>query len=101
MAMTGLPAYSGPRIPCPKCGVSGVLTEWHRAGGCLAPGKMSGREPPCNNRDDLAAIGGKGEHLCRLCVNCGYGWVEACAPSRGAGPLRAVPDTEETGECPG
>jgi len=77
--MADLPAYSGPGGQCPKCGAGGVQTEWHGSGGVLAPRKMGRREPPCKYEPDLAVFGGEGEHLCRLCLNCGYGWVEACA----------------------
>ena len=85
-----LPAYSGPGGACPKCRVGGVLTEWHRAGGVLGPRQMAQRESPCKLRTDLQAFGGKGEHLCRLCRNCNYGWVEACADATAADPPTAT-----------
>jgi ribosomal protein S27AE len=95
--MADLPAYTGPGGYCPKCGAGGVLTEHHWAGGALGPKKMSRREPPCKDSDDLAAFGGEGEHLCRLCANCGYGWVEACTdnPSSEIGQLRSVSERAE------
>jgi hypothetical protein len=62
------------------------MTEWHWAGP-LAPRDMAGRRPPCAGRGELAVLGGEGEHLCRVCLNCGYGWPEACA-GRGAVPRR-------------
>jgi hypothetical protein len=57
---------------------------------------MAGRRSPCKDVDALAGL--DGEHLCRLCRNCGYGWVEACADRRSgeAGRLRAVPGEEGT-----
>ena len=99
--MTDLPAYTGPGGYCPKCGGGGVLTEWHHVGGALAPSKMAHRKPPCRHHSDLAKFGGEGEHLCRLCTNCGYGWVEGCAASDDATRLRIVPDGEGTDQCPG
>lgn len=97
-AMTDLPAYTGPEGKCPKCGEYGGRTEWHWAGGVLAPEKMARREPPCKDIEDLASFGGEGEHLCRLCPNCGYGWVEACAGNHGGKTrqLRPVPGEERT-----
>jgi hypothetical protein len=96
--MADLPAYSGPGAGCPKCGAGGIQTEWHHAGGALAPQKMARREPPCKHRPDLAEFGGQGEHLCRICLNCGYGWAEACADNHGgqARQLRSVPGDERT-----
>jgi len=99
--MSDLPAYTGPGGSCPKCEAGGVLTEWHKAGGMLAQKKVAGREAPCRHCRDLAGFGGEGEHLCRLCANCGYGWVEACAASDGAARLRIVADGEGTDQCPG
>jgi len=84
--MTDLPAYTGPGGYCPKCGAAGVLTEWHHIGGVLGPAKMARREPPCKSYPGLAEFGGEGQHLCRLCPNCGYGWVEACADSAAPDP---------------
>jgi hypothetical protein len=77
--MTGLPAYTGPDGTCPRCGVAGAMTEWHRAA-LLASPDMAGRMPPCAEHAELelAALGGAGGHLCRVCLNCGYGWAEAC-----------------------
>ena len=95
MTAAGLPACSGPRIKCPKCGMTGVLTEWHWAGSVRAPKQMAGREPPCKNIRELGEIRA-GEHLCRLCRNCGYGWPEALATSRDGGPLTPAPDEEAT-----
>jgi hypothetical protein len=92
MAMADLPAYSGILASCPKCGRPGADTEYHRAGGIFAPRKTAGREPPCQNLPALEALGGEGEHLCRMCPNCGYGWAEACVagPGDGTGRVRAV-----------
>jgi hypothetical protein len=63
------------------------MTELHWAAP-PAPRDMAGRTPPCAAHQELAVLGGKGEHLCRVCMNCGHGWTEACA-SHGAAPLRA------------
>jgi ssDNA-binding Zn-finger/Zn-ribbon topoisomerase 1 len=91
--MADLPAYSGTGAKCPKCGRPGVTTEWHRAGGVLAPKKEAGPEPPCKSIRALETLRGEGEHLCRLCPNCGYGWAEACMDNRVGDPgrLRPVP----------
>jgi hypothetical protein len=92
--MADLPPYSGPDGPCPRCGVPGAMTEWHWAG-LLASADMAGRRPPCAERADLAVLDGAGEHLCRVCLNCGHGWPEACvgraaAPRRGRLPSPAA-----------
>jgi hypothetical protein len=73
-----LPAYSGPAGACPKCGQPDALTAWHWAGGGLAPQELGGRAPACGELGDLVGPGVQGEHLCRLCGTCGYGWAEAC-----------------------
>jgi hypothetical protein len=71
--MTDLPAYSGPGGRCPKCGVDGIQTEWHNSSKWV-----SGRQkvPCCAPCHDLGRD--EGEHLCRGCGDCGYGWAEAC-----------------------
>jgi hypothetical protein len=88
-ATAALPAYSGPDGPCPRCGLPGAMTEWHWAGP-LAPQDMAGCRPPCAGHAELAVLGGEGEHLCRLCLNCGYGWTEACAGQGTAAPPPAI-----------
>ena len=96
--MTDLPAYTGLRALCPKCGCSDVLTEWHSAGGVLAHDKkMARREPPCKAYPDLAKFDGSGEHLCRVCAHCRYGWVEACKD----GDDGTAGEQEEGPLCPG
>lgn len=75
-ATAGLPAYSGPDGPCPLCGFPGAMTEWHWA---VPPApKQAALRTPCAGHPRLAARDGKGEHLCRVCMKCGYGWTEAC-----------------------
>lgn len=76
-AMAGLPPYSGPDAPCPRCGRPGAMTEWHWAGPLARQG-TAGRQPPCAGRAELVGLRGEGEHLCRACLYCGYGWPEAC-----------------------
>ena len=76
-ATAGLPAYTGPDGHCPRCGIPGAMTEWHWAVPAEPQG-MAGRRPPCAGRTQLAVRDGHGEHLCRVCLNCGYGWTEAC-----------------------
>lgn len=77
-----LPAYSGAMVACPKCGMTGVETHYH--GGLPYPGE--------NPRGDKWACWihkPRTEHLCRLCGNCGYDWIEATADSTSTG-LRAA-----------
>lgn len=91
-----LPAYSGPAGPCPSCGLPGPMTEWHRAGP-LGPADMAGRRPPCADRPDLALPDGQGEHLCRTCLNCGYGWAETCADPPAPRPAPSAQSTAWAG----
>jgi hypothetical protein len=72
------------------------MTEWHWAGP-FAPKDMAGRTPPCGAHRELAVLGGAGEHLCRVCLNCGYGWTEACV-SHGAVPRR-VPEPSSAADA--
>jgi hypothetical protein len=60
-----LPAYSGQIALCPKCDASIITTIYHTTNiGCF------------HWRD-----GADGEHLGRICRNCGYKWPKACADS--------------------
>lgn len=88
--ITELPAYSGPGGQCPKCGADCVKTEYHWAGGVWAPKKTFDRESPCKGIQTLSEIGGGSEHLCRVCLNCGHGWPEACIDAS---------DKESSGQC--
>lgn len=75
----GLLPFSGRNASCRKCGAS-VGAKWH--GGGRNPGF------PCHLLS-LAA----GEHMCRRCPHCGYGWMEAtqdAGASTGPRSLRAV-----------
>jgi hypothetical protein len=76
--MTDLPAYSGPLAVCPKCRTPGASMKWHSLGGAFAPRKRGEitSSYPCRRIRDLDG------HLCRVCRNCGYGWVEASADSQ-------------------
>lgn len=83
--MDELPAYSGPLATCPKCKAgTNVLTIYHRSW------------DPCEYRPS-------GEHLCRVCKNCSYGWVEACADggTDQRPDLTLVQDIDEPGVGPG
>jgi hypothetical protein len=42
-------------------------------------------ELPCKHVSGLDAPLGKGGHLCRICPDCGYGWVERCKDTDIAG----------------
>jgi hypothetical protein len=66
-------------VPC------AASTQWHWAAVAFAP-----REQPAPACGELGLLGVTidGEHLCRQCGNCGYGWAEACTP-HGAGPRPA------------
>ncbi len=72
-----LPPFSG-QSGCPKCVSGTVAVVYHAApaGGfpCQAP-----------------ALPMAGEHLCRVCQRCGYGWCEATADTRARRPPRAAP----------
>ena len=95
--MTDLPAYTGPGGDCPKCGAGGVLTEWHYTGKVTFPGD---KPYPCGSRSDLNGGRGQSQHLCRICANCGFGWVEACIGNGNAARLRLVPGGEGADQCP-
>jgi hypothetical protein len=88
-ATAGLPAYTGPDRPCPGCGMPVVLTEYHPAA-VLWPHEMAGHRPPCADLTHLARPAGRGQHLCRLCLNCGCGWPESCVGRNAALPSPAV-----------
>jgi hypothetical protein len=92
----GLAPYSGPGGRCPKCQVPcAASTEWYWAAVALAPREQPrGRAPACGELG-LLGMPVEGEHLCRLCGNCGYGWAEAClAPARTPrGVTVPAPDT--------
>jgi hypothetical protein len=94
-ATTGLPAYTGPDGHCPQCGIPGAMTEWHWAVP-PEPRGMAGRRPPCAGHAGLAVWDGQGQHLCRVCLNCGYGWAEACT-RRTAPPGTPVPPAAGVG----
>lgn len=64
-----LPMY-GSIMMCPKCRGDRVKTEYH------PHGVLSG---PCGNRFGWPNVQNLGEHLCRTCANCSYGWPEAVA----------------------
>lgn len=70
----GLRAFSEePR--CPKCDSSAVQTVWH-------PVVVMMAQPitPCERWVQEALLTGPvGEHLCRTCHTCHYGWPEQTA----------------------
>lgn len=68
----GLPAYSGLKSLCVKCG-------WEYSADTLY---VAEEYPPPSTRPLCERIP---EHLRRTCQNCGYAWVEACKePLQGA-----------------
>lgn len=64
-----LPMY-GSIMMCPKCRHDRVRTTYH-AHGILSE--------PCGTRFGWPDVQNLGEHLCRQCTNCSYGWPEAVA----------------------
>jgi hypothetical protein len=65
-----LPPFSGTWVHCPKCKLTVVETTWHCVGG--------ERGFPCADTE-------VGEHMCRTCECCKYGWLEATADAGGTG----------------
>lgn len=66
----------GSILACPKCGsdketddgkIKGLRTYYHEQGVLHAP---------CGNRFGWPDVQNLGEHLCRVCDRCGYGWPE-------------------------
>jgi hypothetical protein len=67
----------GSILACPKCGsdqrtedgkVKGIRTVYHQHGVLHAP---------CGDRFGWPDVQNLGEHLCRICERCKYGWPEA------------------------
>lgn len=76
MTTSPLPPFSGRNTSCPKCGMS-VDVAWHLLG--LQKGFPCWNDPPdCD------------EHMCRVCPECGYGWMEAPADANAAEVSRAL-----------
>jgi hypothetical protein len=73
---------------CPKCGGNSVSVLYH---------SYHAEGFACKSTS-LRVLG---EHLCRVCKQCGFGWCEAPIDIKPASPgLRAVNDTPETGDRP-
>lgn len=76
---------------CPKCQVPcASVTEWHWAAVAFPSREQQrGQAPACG---DLGLLGIQvdGDHLCRLCTNCGHGWAEACPAPPSVPPRAAV-----------
>jgi ribosomal protein L37E len=67
----GLRAFSQESV-CSKCGLTSFKVTWH-------PMPIIGNNPsfPCENWINMGLLTGPvGEHLCRVCTCCGYGWPE-------------------------
>jgi hypothetical protein len=64
-----LPPFSDSSAECPKCRYPIVKITWHSRGGALGGHKGF----PCEHRRL------PGEHICRTCARCGYGFIEATA----------------------
>jgi hypothetical protein len=63
----GLPPFSGCASGCPKCGAE-AKARWHPHGG------RSGYPCSIYLSSHWRSVG---EHMCRTCPGCGYGWMEA------------------------
>lgn len=57
----------GSIVNCPKCGAPTPLVAFH------GHGVLS---EPCGQRFGFPDIQNLGEHLCRTCTRCAYGWPE-------------------------
>lgn len=64
-----LPPY-GVLLQCPKCRNERLDTTYHPRGVL---------SEPCGTRFGWPDVQNLGEHLCRTCMNCFYGWPEAVA----------------------
>lgn len=64
-----LPAYTGPKTPCPKCGNDEASTDYRETGTCIH-----------NPRDEWIGME-PNERLHRACQRCGYAWDEAITRS--------------------
>jgi hypothetical protein len=70
----GLRSFS-PEPRCPKCDSSAIQTHWHPAVVMMAVPME-----PCERWVQEALLTGQvGEHLCRFCHTCRYGWPEQTA----------------------
>jgi transcriptional regulator with XRE-family HTH domain len=78
-----LPPFSE-HAECPKCASGTVAVTYHAAPAGGFPCEAPARPAP-------------GEHLCRACGQCGYGWCEATAEARPASrpALRLVKETPD------
>jgi transcriptional regulator with XRE-family HTH domain len=81
-----LPPFSG-HAGCPKCAGGTVAVIYHAAPAGGFPCEAPARPVP-------------GEHLCRACGQCGYGWCEAAADARPADrpALRLVKEAPDDGQ---
>lgn len=64
-----LPMY-GSITACPKCNSEKLKTIYHPAGVL---------SEPCGQRFGWPLVQNLGEHLCRVCGTCKYGWPEEVA----------------------
>lgn len=75
-----------PAAACPKCHAEMVDAVWHAAMTVKAPPGW-----PCADMTRPVS----GEHMCRVCTRCGYGWCEIPADG-GKGVPESLPGTEIT-----
>jgi hypothetical protein len=73
-------------------------TDWHWAAVALPSGDQHGRVLACG---ELGLLGtpADGEHLCRRCASCGYGWTEAVAAPAAVGRQARVSVLAVPGVC--
>lgn len=65
-----LPRYSGPDVPCRKCGAIGAAALHH----------------DCREHEVCLKTFGRHEGLWRECRTCRYRWAERCLDDDGTGP---------------
>ncbi len=58
-----LPPFSGLDTSCKKCGEPQAGVTWHST-------NRTGTNFPCQHARKT------GEHMCRVCSRCGFGWME-------------------------
>lgn len=62
---------------CPKCFGTGIQTSWHNL---IIMNANENEAPPCGRWSIQGLLTGPvGEHLCRVCHTCHYGWPEQTA----------------------
>lgn len=72
----GLRGFSEDPV-CPKCSSTAIKTTWHET---IIINSNQNESPPCGQWAFRGLLTGPvGEHLCRFCHTCNYGWPEQTA----------------------